>query len=753
MKVILLFFNAYFALEMPIFVQMQHFPTSTCRSKLLFFLVTIMASTLNSQVRVINSQEELAFWLPGKAWPAISFPLQEDWIAASHGHSKVTGHLGSFRLQENAVDVYKFERINDVGTDSDGAAHVGGRLQHGNKSCSFELTARAISPDQIHLSVRVNGGQPFTRLILRYFQPSSAYIFGGGEQFSHLNLQGHRVPMIAEENGIGRGDPKITPFTRLVGVAGDAFSTYCPIPFYMTTEGHGFLVSEGSPLYLDFSQRNRAEVYALEGKLEMEIWQMKAPLDILESYSKINGRFPILPDWAWGTWLGIQGGEERVNQRILQMQKAGCPIAAVWIQDWVGRRDTKFGQRLQWHWEADTVGYPHLKEWIAAQNAQNIRVLGYINPFLKVESPWLDSLIRLRLLVEDSDGKPIKLPVGGFGAYQFELHDPATRAWLAKLIRQNMIDIGFSGWMADFAEWYPAKASLHSKPSLAQTAWIAQHNDYPILWQEVNRMAIESAANSSDFVFFSRSGSIGAGKYTSAYWAGDQMTSWGKNDGLPSALTALISSGMSGMAINHSDIGGYTNVSNPLLTLTRDPELLQRWAEFAAFTPIFRSHEGLLPKSNNQPWGVDGTGHQGFIRMAKLHECLHDYLKAANTEAHENGWPMIRHLWLHYPCDPKVLDLKYEYLLGSDILVIPNISPMPKKHSQVAQISAYFPEGDWQHLIFEDSLVHGPLSRSVQVRLGVPAVYIRDDSPWKESVMAAMRKVFSPNDSLPQSGK
>jgi sulfoquinovosidase len=304
-----------------------------------------------------------------------------------------------------------------------------------------------------------------------------------------------------------------------------------------------------------------------------------------------------------------------------------------------------------------------------------------------------------------------------------------------------MIDLGFSGWMADFGEWYPGRGSVHTRRESPEWGTILLHNSNPVLWQQVHRMALDSADAPADLLFFSRSGYVGAGTHASAYWAGDQMTSYGAHDGLASAVKALISSGMSGIAINHSDIGGYTNVSNALLHINRDAELLQRWAEFAAFTPIFRTHEGLKPAENVQPWD-DTPAQAAFIQMAKVHGVLRDYLHALNVEATEKGWPMIRHLWLHYPDDPEVLDLEYEYLLGRDILVIPSLAPYRNKRHNGDHVQAYFPAGSWQHLLVPGVTVTGLQKLEVASPLGQPAVYIRADSPWRDRLVQGMAAVY-----------
>ena len=63
------------------------------------------------------------------------------------------------------------------------------------------------------------------------------------------------------------------------------------------------------------------------------------------------------------------------------------------------------------------------------------------------------------------------------------------------------------------------------------------------------------------------------------------MTDWAP------PITAALSSGLLGNAYHHSDIGGYTS----LFGNVRTPELVMRWAEMAAFTPVMRTHEGNRP--------------------------------------------------------------------------------------------------------------------------------------------------------------
>ena len=54
-----------------------------------------------------------------------------------------------------------------------------------------------------------------------------------------------------------------------------------------------------------------------------------------------------------------------------------------------------------------------------------------------------------------------------------------------------------------------------------------------------------------------------------------------------------------------------------------------------------------------------------------------------------NGRPVIRHLFLHYPDDPKVYDIEDEFLVGDRILV----APVMEENEDSRKV--YLPKGSW----------------------------------------------------------
>ena len=114
--------------------------------------------------------------------------------------------------------------------------------------------------------------------------------------------------------------------------------------------------------------------------------------------------------------------------------------------------------------------------------------------------------------------------------------------------------------MCDFGESLPLDAVLHGNHTPSQL-----HSLYPSLWGALNAEAInktrekrEGLCRAEDTVYFMRSGNAHSPASTRLFWLGDQMVTWDAHDGLATVVTGMLSQGLSGYSLSHSDIGGYT---------------------------------------------------------------------------------------------------------------------------------------------------------------------------------------------------
>jgi len=574
------------------------------------------------------------------------------------------------------------------------------------------------SVEQGRLYLRFSHPQKqWNRVWLDLWAEAEEHIYGCGEQYSKLDLRGSRLPVWSQEQGIGRGRGLITLLAQAkMGAGGHWYSSYFPMTAFLSSSGWSCLCDAPSFARFDFRSRNRhrLEFWQIPASIVLDV-QESAPA-VVGSLSAAVGRQPRAPQWSQeGMWLGVQGGPEAVRSKIERARTAGIHVSAVWVQDWSGRRLTSFGSQLMWNWRFDPQRYPDLPGFIEELHRGGIRFLGYINPFLAIEQDLYREARAGGYCVHDVSGADHYVTITDFPAAMLDLTNAETRNWIKQVIKRNMLGIGMDGWMADYGEYLPPGAVLSSGQS-----WDEVHNTYPALWAAVNREALLEAGRQRDVHVFMRAGYHGSSACCPAFWAGDQLVNWNPGDGLATVIPAGISLGLQGIAHFHSDIGGFTTVA----WVRRRKELFLRWMEQAAFSLQLRGHEGNRPERNWQ-FDSDEQTLELTARMTRVFDRLKPYRLHCLQEYRANGLPPIRHPYLHYEQDRRLHRLKYQYLLGRDLLVAPVIRPRRRGWS------VYLPEDRWIHLW--SGREYAPGWRRVAAPVGQPPVFYRADSPFLDT--------------------
>ena len=588
------------------------------------------------------------------------------------------------------------------------------KLSGGERSLTLRLTER---PDGA--AIQMTGEPGWAYEFCLPAEPDEA-VFGGGEQYRQVNLRGEAVVNLVSEHIKAATviQKAVLPRPLYREKPHGQIGSYAPMPVFVTDRGRMIRFDTdsdgisllGEQLRFTFDACPRALYLSAADSYE----------DLCRSLARDIPNRQDLPDWCLeGMILGVQGGTRTVLDKTFAMLDAGAKICGVWCQDWCGENRTPMGKQVWWNWEADQALYPELKEAIAALKARGVRFLAYVNPYLVKDGRLYNECREKGWLITRQDGSVYHIRSTTFDAGMLDLTNPEAARWLKEVvIKQNMLDLGISGWMADFGEYLPVDCVLHRGDPAAL------HNRWPVLWAKLNREAIEEYGSPEELMFFCRSGYLGIQSYAPVMWNGDQHTDLTRDYGMPCVMPASFSLSFSGAPMIHSDIGGFFSFGK----LKRDEELFIRWMEMNCFSLLMRSHESIRPWANAQ---FDWEGVLPYtVKLSRVHQALKPYIAHCAGLAGE-GVPVMRpDFW--EAMDSAAGRDPYSYFLGEDLFVCP-ILEKGQKYRRV-----FLPAGQWVHL-WTGRRLEGGRQYRVGCSLGKIPVFYRQDSAFTGVFQAAGR--------------
>jgi len=518
------------------------------------------------------------------------------------------------------------------------------------------VTIGGETPNRARATLSCAGGGPF---------------LGAGGQALDVDHQGEAFSLWVSEPGIGKVDSETPPDDWFL--TGTRHASSYPSPFLLRPElPVGLVAATAARVDLDLcaSDPDHWQVGTWEGGLDLYVVGGDMALQVVEHHALAQGGVTLPPDAAFGPWNDAIRGKDRVLEVASELRAAGAPTGYLWTEDWKGATQTGVGYHLSQDWYVDEDLYPDPAGIASSLKDQGFAWMSYFSPFVgEGTRAWGETQ---DFLVHDAQGAVYTWPSPTLETSSaLDLTDPDAIAWAQDRMTENL-DIGFAGWMADYAEWLPTDAVLYGADALTD------HNAQRLWWQSLNAEVLAD----HDATCFVRSGWTGTPSLAPVVWGGDQRTSFDSDDGFPTVLPLGIGLGISGVALYGSDIAGYASIGNP----TSTQELWFRWAWLGAFSPIMRTHHGayddqnILVDSNEQV-----MAH--WVRTATEHSRLFPYLRGLAALAQDTGRPLVLHPGLVYAgYDWARIDA---WLLGSALFV----APVLEEGATGRQVE--LPPGDW----------------------------------------------------------
>jgi len=525
---------------------------------------------------------------------------------------------------------------------------------------NIEFEGSPVSTDKVHLKQLSPGVYELTSVAYmvgywRFRVRDTAEYYGLGEHFDTLNHTHTVVRNSSTDNAKAKGS-----------------GTYKPMPFFMSTTGYGLWLDTTSDATFDMNASSEQEVIVDVAAEKLRIVLFTGPEfpTMLRHFTELAGRSILPPYWAFAPWLGrdYHQNDAQVKEDVDKARALGLAASVILIDSpWTTAYNSYTFNPKQFTDAPAMVKYIHDNgyklvlwhtSWINSKSDPP-KEKGFEGK-LAEKSDNYDEAARDGFFVKGLDGGPY---VGRWWKGEGSLIDftnPLAKRWWQDQVRKA-IHGGADGFKDDDAEGSfvsgPVKFNDGTDPRLMR-------NKYAVLYNNAMQELMQKDLKGNG-VLFIRSVTQGANGL-GMLWGGDNESSFSPENGLPTAVTAGLGAGMSGMPLWTADTGGY--LRGPVMP---DPVLFQRWTEYAAFSPAME----ILSQDNLGPWSYGDQALATFRKFATLHMSLFPYRYAAAQEAAKTGMPIMRALPLLFQDDEQARQVKDEYMFGPDLLVAPMVTP------------------------------------------------------------------------------
>ena len=515
-----------------------------------------------------------------------------------------------------------------------------------------DLVHDGIGATGVTISAGGPDGANVTSISAAFAATPDERFFGLGERAGTVDHRGEQV-----RNHVSDGPwtnaqlPVVEQLLPPPGYSDRDDATYFPVPWVLSSEGYGVLIRNHETSVVDLAG-TVADSWSIDvaaDRLELVVFAGATPAESLDRMLLAVGRQPepIAP-WIFGPWF--QAADDEAAE-LAALADAGVPMSVVQTYthylpcgDHRGREADERARTERLH-EA------------------GLAVTTYVNPMVCVSfrDVYVPGSLTGAFTANDA-GVPYRYRYFTnrfFDVVQFDFSSPAG-VELFHSVLDEVVAAGYDGWMEDFGEYTPDDAV-----SADATPGPAMHNRYPELYHDAGMAFVESAPR--PLVRFNRSGWTGAIDSSQVVWGGDPTTSWGF-DGLQSSIVGGLGIGLSGVSVWGSDIGGFFTFDGEQPT----PELLARWIEFGAFSPVMRLQAGGVSLVDEpRPTVLDPGVLPVWRRYSQLRTRLYPYVAGSQDEYIESGLPLMRHMVLAAPDEPWLASVVSQYLFGADLLVAP----------------------------------------------------------------------------------
>ena len=513
-------------------------------------------------------------------------------------------------------------------------------------------------------------------------------LYGGGARALGMNRRGNRLPLFNRADYGYETESKLMNYTMPIVLSSNKYM----IHFDNAPIGY---------LDLDSKEDNTLSYETISGRKTYQVIVGDTWYDIMDNYTNLTGKQPMLPRWALGNFssrFGYHSQKETLETTSI-FRDDGIPVDAI-ILDlyWFGKEI----QGTLGNFEFYKDSFPEPKQMIKTLKSKKVETILITEPYvLKTSNRW-DEAVKADILAKDSIGNPAQYEFYfGYGGI-IDIFNPKGEKWF-KDIYKDLSDYGVNGFWGDLGEPEVLPSWVNFSNGKADEI----HNIYGHSWSKlVFEASLEANASRRPFILM-RAGYSGSQRYGLIPWSGDVSRSWGGFQPQPEIALQM---GMQGLAYMHSDLGGFAGAN-------LDDELYTRWLQYGVFNPIFRPH------------GQEDVPSEPIFRAKKakalakeaieLRYRLLPYNYNLVYENNQYGKPLMRPLFFEEADNSDLFNYSKTYLWGNDILVSPVLE------AELKEQEIYFPTSTNWFDFYNDEKIEGGQIKVIQLKKNSIPTYVR----------------------------
>lgn len=436
--------------------------------------------------------------------------------------------------------------------------------------------------------------------------------------------------------------------------------------------------------------------------------------EVVRNFTRLTGRGEMPPVWSLGyhqcRW-GYQTSED-FEALAKNFRKHDLPVSAFWY-------DIDYMDEYRvFTW--DQVDLPDARKLNEKLKRQGIRAVTIVDPGVKLDPGYFvyDTGRAADVFCKTASGRDYVGQVWPGDTVFPDFTQEQVQDWwaehLAKFMKASAVDGAWLDMNDPSTGWCDAEDMLFGGGKIPHAKY---HNQYGHFMAVASRQAFEKLDPQRRPFLLTRSAFTGTQRHA-AVWNGDNDSNWKH---LRMSIPCTINLGLSGIAFNGPDVGGFMGHTTP--------ELLIRWYQAGFLFPFFRNHT-IIESKTQEPWAFSPELLRGVRNLLHTRYRLLPYLYNCFFHHHLTGDPILRPLLYEFE-DRELENLDDQFLIGDSLMMAPIVQSRDNADSivvrgerrQLRHIT--FPAGWWFDLNIGE-WVEGAKTIHYAVGLGEVPIFIRE---------------------------